>query len=59
MRNCLYLSDLQYPFAPEDLLFMRQILYNFAKLFNSSWDPKAAETLDILEDYTCRFLQSA
>lgn len=58
-ETLFYLCNVQNPVAPEDLLFIRQILYSLAKLFSSSRDPKAAETLTVLKHYTCGFLQSA
>lgn len=59
LRLLYHLGNLQDPVAPEGLRLMRQVLYSSAKLFSSLRAPTAAETLCVLKDYTCRFLQSA
>ena len=51
-----YLCNLQEPLASRDAVFKRQVLYSFAHILRTVWNPKPADTLDILEDYMCSFL---
>ena len=56
MQDNCYPCNLQDPVAPGDLIFKRQFLYCFGKIFHSLWDSKAAETFSILEDDMCSLL---